>query len=91
MTYFIYLNVWILQVIRLYDYTVKEKESVINALETSSLLLFKCFNMNFKKVNCGKSHLLLGRSVPSTVVIDGCSIESNIKEVLLGITIDRNF
>ena len=72
-------------------YTVKEnKEPVINALETSSLLLFKCFSMNFMKINSGKSDLLLRCSVPSTAVIDSCSIESNTKEVLLGITIDRN-
>ena len=38
----------------------------------------------------GKSHLLICCSEPFTVVIDGTSIESNIKEVLLGITIDRN-
>ena len=42
------------------------------------------------KPSSGKSHLLLSCGEPSTVVIDSCSSESNIKEVLLGITIDRN-
>ena len=41
-------------------YTVKEnKESVINALEASSLPLFTWFNKNFMKTNSGKSHILL--------------------------------
>ena len=72
-------------------YTVKEnKESAINALETSSLLLFKSLSINFMKANSGKSHLLQSCSEPSAVVINGCSIESYIKEVLLGITIQRN-
>ena len=72
-------------------YTVKEnKESVMNALETSWLLLFKWFNINFMKANSGKSYLLLICGEPSAVVIDGFTIDSNIKEVLLGITIDKN-
>ena len=71
-------------------YIVKEnKESVTNTLETSSLQLFKRFNNNFMKANSDKSHTLLSFSELSTVVTDGCFIESNIKEVLLGITIDR--
>ena len=71
-------------------YIVKEnKKSVINTLETSSLLLFKRFNNNFMKANNDKIHTLLSFSELSTVVIDGCFIELNVKEVLLGITIDR--
>ena len=72
-------------------YTVKEnEESVMNALETSRLLLFKWFNINFMKANSGKGYLLLICGEPSAVVIDGFTIDSNIKEVLLGITIDKN-
>ena len=72
-------------------YTVKEnKESVINALEASSLPLFTWFNNNFMKANSDKSHILLSCSEPSTALIDGSSIESNTKEILLGITIDRD-
>ena len=72
-------------------YTVKEnKESVINALEASSLPLFTWFNNNFMKANSDKSHILLSCSEPSTALIDGSSIESNTKEILLGITTDRD-
>ena len=37
-----------------------------------------------------KSHLLLSYNEPSTLVIDGSSIETITKEVLLGITIDKD-
>ena len=71
-------------------YAVKEnKESVINALEASSLPLFTWFNNNFMKANSDKSHILLSCSEPSAALIDGSSFESNTKEILLGITIDR--
>ena len=73
-------------------YTVKgNKESVINALEASSLPLFTWFNNNFMKANSDKSHILLSCSEPSTALIDGSFIEPNTKEILLGITIDRDF
>ena len=72
-------------------YTVKaNNESVLNALETSSQKLFKWFKNNFMKANSDKSHLLLSCNEPSTLVIDGSSIETNTKEVLLGITIDKD-
>ena len=72
-------------------YTVKEnKESVIKTLETSSVILFKWFENNFMKANSDKSHLLLSCKQPSTVTIDDTFIESNVKEVLLGIIIDRD-
>ena len=72
-------------------YTVKEnKESVINTLETSSVILFKWLENNFMKANSDKSHLLLSCKQPSTVTIDDTFIESNVKEVLLGIIIDRD-
>ena len=72
-------------------YAVKEnKESVINALETSSQKLFKWLKNNFMKANGDKGHLLLSCNEPSTLVIDGSSIETNTKEVLLGITIDKD-
>ena len=69
-------------------YTVKEnKMSVINTLETSSVILFKWFENNFMKANSDKSNLLLSCKQPSTVTIDDTFIESNVKEVLLGIII----
>ena len=72
-------------------YAVKEnKESVVNALEASSLPFFTWFNNNFMKANSDKSHILLRCSEPSTALIDGCFIESKTKEMLLGIAIDRD-
>ena len=72
-------------------YAVKEnKESVINALEASSLPFFTWFNNSFMKANSGKSHILLRCSEPSTALIDGCFIESKTKEMLLAIAIDRD-
>ena len=63
--------------------TVKEtKVSVINALKTSS-------QNNFMKDNSDKNHFLMSCSGISTPLIDGFSIDSSIKEVLLGITIDK--
>ena len=52
--------------------------------------LFEWFKINFFKANSSKYHLSLSCSEPYTVVIDGCSIESSIEGVLLGITINRN-
>ena len=72
------------------DTVVKENKQPINVLETSSLLRFKCFSINFMKANSGKSHLLLSCSEPSTTVTDSCSTESNKKTLFLGITIDSN-
>ena len=72
-------------------HTVKEnKKSVINALEASSLPFFTLFNNNFMKANSDKSHVLLSGSKPSTALIDGFSIGSNAKAILLGITIDKD-
>ena len=42
------------------------------------------------KANTDKSHILLSCSEPSTALVDGSSIESNTKKILLGITIDRD-
>ena len=42
------------------------------------------------KANSDKSHILLSCSERSTALIDGSSIESNTKEILLGKTIDRD-
>ena len=68
-------------------YTAKEnKDSVINALETSSQKLLKCFRNNFMKDSSDRSHLLLSFNEPSTRVTDGSFDKTNTKEVLLGIT-----
>ena len=68
-------------------YTVNgKKESVISTLETSSLLLFGCFNNNFMKVNSDKSHFKMSCTEETTAIIDSLPIDSTKTEVLLGIT-----
>ena len=66
-----------------------KRKSVVNAFEKSSLLVFKWFINNFMKANSDKSHLLVSFNEPYAAVIDGASSESNIKEVFLEITIER--
>ena len=65
----------------------KKKESVIRALETSSLL-FGWFNNNFMKANSYKSHLIMSCAEATAAVIDGLPIDSSKTEVLLGTTLD---
>ena len=64
-------------------YRKRRKESMIDAGEASSLLLFKWFNNNFMKDNNDKKHLRLRFSEPFIVVIDGSSIKSNVKRYFL--------
>ena len=72
-------------------YAVKENnESVIDVLGTSSEKLLNWIKNNFMKANSDKSHLLLSFNEPSTIAIDGSSIEINTKDVLLGIPIDKD-
>ena len=71
-------------------HTVKQKESVNNTLEASSVSLFTWFNSNLIKPNSDKSHILSICSRPSRTLTDGSFIESNIEEILLGITIYRD-
>ena len=63
---------------------------VVNNLEQSSTILFEWLNSNYMKVNTGKSHLLLSGNSRATATIDHSSIESEDKQVLLGITTDSN-
>ena len=72
-------------------HTIKEnKESVIYTLEALSMPLFTWFNNNFMKANSYKRHIIWNCTEPSTALIDGSSIESNTKEMFLGITIDKD-
>ena len=68
----------------------KSAESVVNNLEQSSTILFKWLNNNYMKVNTGKNHLLFSDNSRATATIDNSYIESEDKQVLLGITIDSN-
>ena len=72
-------------------YTAKDnKKPVTNALDASSLPLYTQFNNSFMKANSDKSPILLSRSEPPKALTDGSFIESNTKEILLGITFDRD-
>ena len=68
----------------------KNAEFVVNNLEQLSTILFEWFNNNYMKVNTGKSHLLFSGNSRATAAIDNSCIESEDKQVLLGITIDSN-
>ena len=59
-------------------------------LEKSSAILFKWLGNNFMKVNTDKSHLLLSGNTKLASNIDNNTIESEMKQELLGITIDSN-
>ena len=63
----------------------KNRETVINTIETSSQVLFDWFSDNFMKANSGKSHLLMSGTETAHANVDGSMIKSSQKEILLGI------
>ena len=68
----------------------KSAKFVVNNLKQSSGIPFERLNNNYMKVNTGKSQLLLSSNSRATATIDNSYIESEDKQVLLGITIDSN-
>ena len=70
--------------------TQRNHQFVIKELEKSSAILFKWLGNNFMKVNTDKSHLLLSKNTKLASNINNNTIESEIKQQLLGITIDSN-
>ena len=66
----------------------KNREAVINTIETSSEVLFDWFSDNFMKANSGKSHLLMSGTETTHANIDGSMIKSSQKEILLGVNLD---
>ena len=72
--------------------TGKSAEFVVNNLEQSSatLSLSQWLYNNCMKLNTGKSHLLLSGNSRATATINNSYIESEDKQLLLGITIDSN-
>ena len=56
-------------------HTVKQKESVNNTLEASSVPLFTWFNNNLIKANSDKSHILSSCSGPSRTLNDVLSLK----------------
>ena len=71
-------------------YADKSAECVVSDLEQSSTILFEWLNINYMKVNTGKSHLLLSSKSRATATIDNSYIESEDEEVLIGIAINSN-
>ena len=68
----------------------KSDEFVVSNLEQFSKICFEWLNNNYKKVNTGKSHLLLSGNSRAMTTIDNSYIESEDEKVLLGITTDSN-
>ena len=66
----------------------KNREKVINTIETSSQVLFDWFSDNFMKANSDKSHLLMSGTETTHANVDGSMIKPNKKEILLGINLD---
>ena len=66
----------------------KNRETVINTIETSLQVLFDWFSDNFVKANSGKSHLLMSGTETTHENVDGSMIKSSQKEILLGINLD---
>ena len=77
----------VMQMITLYS-AEKNRETVINTIETSSQVLFNWFSDNFMKANSGKSHILMSDTEKTHANVDGCMIKSSQKEMLLGINLD---
>ena len=67
-----------------------DHKSVVQELEVSSSILFTWLQSNYMKANTDKSHLLLSGNSNLTANVDGNVIESEGKQVLLGISIDSN-
>ena len=66
----------------------KNRETVINTIETSSQVLFDWFSDNFMKANSGKSHLSMCDTETTYANVDGSMIKSSQKEIPLGINLD---
>ena len=64
-------------------------ETVINTIETLSLVLFDWFSENSMKDNSSKRRLLMSDRETAHTNLDGSMVKSSQKEILLGITLDR--
>ena len=59
----------------------KNRETVINTIETSSQVLIDWFSDNFMKANSGKSNLLMSGTETTHANVDGSMIKSSQKEI----------
>ena len=57
----------------------KNRETVINTIETSFQVLFNWFRDNFMKANSGKSHLLLSDTETTHANVDHCVRSARIR------------
>ena len=58
----------------------KNKETVINPIETLSLVLFNWFSDSFMKANSGKSHLLIRCTETTHANVNSSKIKSSQKK-----------
>ena len=65
----------------------KNRETIINTIETSSQVLFDWFSDNFMKANSSKTHLLMSDTETIHANVGGSMIKSSQKEILLGINL----
>ena len=77
----------VMQMITFYS-AEKNRETVINTIETSSQVLFNWFSENFMKANSCKSHLLISGTETTHANFHGSMIKSSQKELLLGINFE---
>ena len=66
----------------------KNRETVINTIETSSQVLFDWFSDIFLKPNSCKSDLLMSGKETTHANVHGSMIKSTQKQTLLGINLD---
>ena len=66
----------------------KNRQTLINTIETLSQVLFNWLSDNFMKANSGKSHLLMCDTETTHANVDGSMIKSSQKEILLSVSVD---
>ena len=59
----------------------KNREAVINTIETSSQILFNWFSDNYMKANSGKSHLLMSGTETTNRNLDGSMMKPLKKNI----------
>ena len=66
----------------------KNRETVINIIETLSQVFLNLFSDNFMKANSGKSHFLMIGTETTHANVDGCMTKSSQKEILFAINLN---
>ena len=68
--------------------TANAIDEAIQSLEHDSMILFKWFSDNQRKVNISKCHLLVNKKDEITIRIEDTKIKNSEYEKLLGIKVD---